>query len=161
MGFTGRAVGARECIAALKTKSQFLEAPRLRAPAWQRPTPRRTAHLVLCGKTITGLDGRFLDALVEAAPEIGRATAEARAFAALVRDRDQAALDPWLERCRDGPLRSLAASLTRDRAAVEAALSSPWSTSPVEGHIHRLKLIKRTMYGRAELDLLRARILAA
>ena len=85
---------------------------------------------------------------------------EARAFATLVRERDHAALGPWLERCRDGPLRSLAASLSRDRAAVEAALSLPWSTSPVEGQIHRLKLIKRTMYGRAHLDLLRARVLA-
>ena len=131
------------------------------APVRQRPTPRRTAHLVLCGKTITGLDGRFLEGLVQAAPEIGCAVAEARAFAALIRDRDRAAFNPWLERCRDGPLSSLAASLERDRAAAEAALELPWSTSPVERHTHRLKLIKRTMYGRAGLDLLRARMLAA
>ena len=52
-------------------------------------------------------------------------------------------------------------SLGRDRAAVEAALSLPWSTGPVEGQINRLKMIKRTMYRRAGLDLLRARILAS
>ena len=45
--------------------------------------------------------------------------------------------------------------------AVEAALTLPWSTSPVEGQINRVKTLKRTMYGRAKLDLLRARVLAA
>jgi transposase len=53
------------------------------------------------------------------------------------------------------------AQLQHDEAAVRAALSLPWSTGPVEGHIHRLKLIKRQMYGRAKLDLLRIRVLHA
>ena len=160
LGFAGQAVGARAYIAALEAKAPSLSA-RLAAPAWQRPTARRTARLVLCGDEVAGLDGRFLTKLIDAVPEIGRAVAEARAFADLVRKRDDAGLGPWLERCRDGPLRSLAESLGRDRAAVEAALSLPWSTGPVEGQINRLKLIKRTMYGRAGLDLLRARVLAS
>ncbi len=62
---------------------------------------------------------------------------------------------------RSRPLRGLAASLDRGRAAVEPALELPWGTSPVEGPINRLKRIRRTMHGRAGLDLLRARILAA
>ncbi|KMO44615.1 hypothetical protein VQ03_02330 [Methylobacterium tarhaniae] len=53
------------------------------------------------------------------------------------------------------------ADLRLDRAAVEAALAPPWSTSPVEGQSNRVKTLKRTMYGRAKLDLLRARMLAA
>jgi transposase len=44
---------------------------------------------------------------------------------------------------------------------VEAALTLPWSTGPVEGRITQLKLIKRQMYGRASFDLLRHRVLAA
>jgi len=40
-------------------------------------------------------------------------------------------------------------------------MSLPWSTGPVEGEINRLKLIKRTMFGRAKLDLLRQRVLYA
>jgi transposase len=44
---------------------------------------------------------------------------------------------------------------------VRAALALPWSTGPVEGQINRLKLLKRQMYGRAGLDLLRGRLLAA
>lgn len=43
--------------------------------------------------------------------------------------------------------------------AVEAALKLPWSTGPVEGKINKLKLIKRSMYGRANIDLLRCRII--
>ena len=44
-------------------------------------------------------------------------------------------------------------------AAVKAALTFPWSNGPVEGHINRLKLIKRSGYGRMQLDLLRQRVL--
>ncbi|GJD62773.1 hypothetical protein MPEAHAMD_2932 [Methylobacterium frigidaeris] len=44
---------------------------------------------------------------------------------------------------------------------MEAALALPWSTNPVEGQINRVKTLKRTMYGCAKLDLLRARVLAA
>jgi transposase len=54
-----------------------------------------------------------------------------------------------------------ARGLERDRQAVEAALVERWSTSPVEGHINRLKTLKRAMYGRAKLDLLRQRMLLA
>jgi transposase len=58
-------------------------------------------------------------------------------------------------------LKGFAESLRRDLAAVRAALSSRWSTSPVEGQISRLKAIKRPMYGRASFELLRHRVLAA
>lgn len=40
-------------------------------------------------------------------------------------------------------------------------MTTPWSTSPVEGHINRVKTIKRAMYGRAGFHLLRARVLQA
>lgn len=56
-------------------------------------------------------------------------------------------------------LRSLAHGMERDYAAIEAALRFPHSTRPVEGNINRLKLIKRSGYGRAGFDLLRLRVL--
>ena len=46
-----------------------------------------------------------------------------------------------------------------DEAAVKAALKYPWSNGPVEGHVNRLKTLKRQMYGRANFDLLRRRVL--
>ncbi|MER8402186.1 hypothetical protein [Mesorhizobium sp. M1348] len=51
--------------------------------------------------------------------------------------------------------------LGRDIAAVRAAITQAWSTSPVEGQINRLKTINRQMYGRSGYPLLRNRLLAA
>ena len=50
-------------------------------------------------------------------------------------------------------------TLKQDLSAVEAAVEQTWSNGPVEGHINKLKIIKRQMYGRAGFELLRARIL--
>jgi transposase len=50
-------------------------------------------------------------------------------------------------------------TLKQDLSAVEAGVSEPWSNGPVEGHINRLKMLKRPMYGRAGIELLRARLL--
>lgn len=54
-----------------------------------------------------------------------------------------------------------AAGLRRDFGAVQAALDTPWTTSPAERQINRLKTLKRTMYGRAGVQLLQARVLHA
>jgi len=58
-------------------------------------------------------------------------------------------------------LGGFAAGLRQDEAAVGAALTTPWSNGPVEGQVNRLKVIKRQMYGRAGLRLLRARVVNA
>jgi transposase len=68
-------------------------------------------------------------------------------FIALVRARRVADLDPWLAECRAGPvlaLRNLAASLGQEGDAIRAAVTLPWSTWAVEGHITKPKLIKRS-----------------
>jgi len=54
-----------------------------------------------------------------------------------------------------------AASLRRNFDPINPALVLPWTTSPVEGQISRIKMLKRTMYGRAGFELLRARVLNA
>jgi hypothetical protein len=54
-----------------------------------------------------------------------------------------------------------AAGLKKDLSAVRAGLTERWNNGPVEGFVHKLKLIKRQGYGRASFDLLRARVLAA
>jgi Transposase len=78
----------------------------------------------------------------------------------MVRGGDAAELDAWLSAARERELVSFAQSLTRDLAAVRAAMTEPWSTSPVEGQINRVKTVKRQMYGRAGHTLLRTRVLA-
>jgi transposase len=85
----------------------------------------------------------------------------ADSFAALVRKTAQGTLGDWLTLTEDSgcaELRSFAAGLRQDEAAVAAALTTDWSNGPVEGHVNRLKVIKRQMYGRAGLPLLRARV---
>ena len=54
-----------------------------------------------------------------------------------------------------------ARGLTDDRAAVEAGLTLAWSNGQTEGQVNKLKLLKRSMYGRANFDLLRRRLLQA
>ena len=57
-------------------------------------------------------------------------------------------------------LASFGKGIAADQAAVTAALVEPWSNGQTEGQITKLKLVKRQMYGRAKLDLLRARLTA-
>ena len=57
------------------------------------------------------------------------------------------------------PLQRFVRTLKQDMGAVEAAVTERWSNSPVEGHVNRLRTIKRQMYGRAGVELLRARLL--
>jgi transposase len=85
-------------------------------------------------------------------------------FAALVRKAGNTSFAEWLaavEGSGCGELRSFAAGLRQDEAAVVGALTEAWSNGPVEGQVNRLKTIKRQMYGRAGFELLRARVLRA
>jgi transposase len=85
-------------------------------------------------------------------------------FRKLMADRDVAALQEWLAEAHESnlaPFVALANGIVADRSAVDAALTVPWFNGLVEGHGHRVKLIKRQGYGRARVDLLRRRVLAA
>jgi transposase len=81
-------------------------------------------------------------------------------FHRMLRTRDTAALT-WLAESETGLLASFCKGLKADLAAVTAALTEPWSNGQTEGQITRLKLVKRQMYGRGRLDLLRARLVGA
>ncbi|AEV87151.1 transposase [Actinoplanes sp. SE50] len=78
--------------------------------------------------------------------------------------RDGQRLNDWIAAvvADDQPdLRSFTAGLRRDHDAVVNGLTMTYSSGVVEGHVNRIKMIKRQMYGRANLDLLRKRILLA
>ena len=82
----------------------------------------------------------------------------------LVRQRQPERLDPWLTRATASALEAMqrfAHGLRDDYAAVKAGVTLPWRSGPVEGHINRLKMLKRQMFGRAHLDLLSRRFLRA
>jgi transposase len=81
-------------------------------------------------------------------------------FHEMVRERDPAGLPTWITDTANSILASLGKGIVADCGAVTAAMTQPWSNGQTEGQITKLKLVKRQMYGRAKLDLLRARLLA-
>lgn len=83
-------------------------------------------------------------------------------FRAMLHCRRADQLEDWLQRvlrCPCPELHSFVSGLRKDWQAVVAAFTLEWNNGMVEGHVNRLKLIKRQMYGRAEFDLLRQRVL--
>ncbi len=100
--------------------------------------------------------------LRQASPQLEVAYQLVDDFLHIVRERTGEQLDSWLKRVETSQLpafQTFVAGVHKDKDAVVAGLTLPWSTGPVEGHVNRLKLIKRSMYGRAEFDLLKLRVL--
>ena len=118
----------------------------------RRPEDRKAgeqAHV----DALRGIDASFTEAL-DLAEE----------FAQMARKTAPPSLTGWFSRAEQSActeMRGLAQSLRGDEAAVAAALAEKWSNGPVEGHVNRLKAIKRQMYGRAGFELLRSRVLNA
>ncbi len=85
-----------------------------------------------------------------------------RTFRGMIATKQTAEFDGWLAACHRSNVPAMnrfANSIQQDRTAVLAAISTHWSNGQTEGHVNRLKMLKRQMYGRANLDLLRARVL--
>ena len=99
--------------------------------------------------------------LLDQVPPLADAITVAKRLNTLLRRKGSESLSAVLEAAVRTPLKEFAAGLRRDIGAIQAALDLPWTTSPVEGQVNRLKMLKRTMYGRAGFQLLRARVLHA
>ena len=128
-------------------------------------TPRRATWVVLRRpEQRTADEVQQLAQVRTQSAAVAEAIDLAEDFTTLVRQRQPAQLDPWLTRAATSPLTALrrfATGLYADYQAVKAGLTLPWSNGPVEGHINRLKMLKRQMFGRAHLDLLGHRFLRA
>lgn len=139
--------------------------PLVTAPSHRALTPRRATWLVLRRlERRTPEEQELLTPLTAQDATLADAIALAQDFAQLVRQRQPEHLDPWLARAAESPLVPLqrfAKGLRDDYDAVKAGVTLPWSHGPVEGHINRLKMLKRQMFGRASLDLLQRRLLLA
>jgi transposase len=105
-----------------------------------------------------------LDRITQLDGTLAQARELTHAFLDLIRHHSGEGLDTWLKDVRASTVReflTFARSVERDKAAILAGLTLPYSTGPVEGHINRLKLIKRQAYGRAGLSYLQHRFLPA
>ena len=128
-------------------------------------SPRRAVWLLLAHPdSLDAEDKRFLERMSRCSPETAKAHQLTQRFRKMVRQKDPEDFRQWLEDALKSGVtdfESFAAGLGREREAVEAALREPWSNGQVEGHISRLKFLKRQMYGRASFELLRQRVLNA
>lgn len=159
-GFTG----TRELVAKWIRAQDGDQASAHRAPAPALPSTRQLTWLILGQDEGLADDEATVWQRLQQHEGVAQVRALARQFAALVRERQLDRLDPWLDACRTGSIEEMATfavALTRDDDAVRAALTLPWSNGPVEGHVHKVKLIKRSAYGRMKPDLLRQRVLHA
>jgi transposase len=157
-GFTG----TRSLVAKwIRAQGQHTPVASPRA-APQLPAARQLAWLVLKAEEQRTSDEHALWTRLQQHEELQQVAALICQGTTMIRQRQAVDLDAWLQACRTSAsveLRNCAEWLQRDYAAVKAALTLPWSTGPVEGQINRLKLIKRSGYGRMQLDLLRQRVL--
>lgn len=132
-------------------------------PPMRRYSPRQAAWLLLRDEGALGRCHRcFLKDLLRTCPDAAATYRLAQGFGKLVREGGVGGLDDWLRDAENGgvpEMKRFAMDVRKDEAAVRAALSLPWSNGQVEGQVNRLKLIKRQMYGRANCDLLRTRVL--
>lgn len=123
------------------------------------PPARRIARLLTLGRDHLSKADAVLVAQIEAAlPALAQARALTDQFSRMVRNSISDQLEPWLETAEASMIAAFARGLRKDQAAVAAALNVPWSNGQTEGQINRLKLLKRQMYGRAGIALLKARI---
>lgn len=126
------------------------------------PSARTIARLMTIGRDDLSKSESVTVAAIEGGvPLLVEARETIAAFQAMIRKKSLADLEPWLERARSSLVASFANGVVRDRAAVSAAIASPWSNGQTEGQITKLKLVKRQMYGRGKLDLLQARVIGA
>ena len=103
-----------------------------------------------------------VDVLKSASPEFAAMRRLAMRFRGILRSRDIQKFGVWLEDARQSGIYAMqrfARTVRRDLGAVTNALTEEWSNGQTEGHINRLKTLKRAMYGRAGVELLRARML--
>ncbi|MEU9146548.1 transposase [Streptomyces sp. NPDC048349] len=127
------------------------------------PKPRRVVRWILTNpEHLTPADAAELKEIRTACPHLDAAARHVHDFAEMLHHLRGDQLPDWMNRvlADDLPaLHSLVIGLRRDFDAVTAGLSTSWSSGQVEGHVTRVKLLKRMGYGRANLDLLRQRVL--
>jgi|GEM_PF-1514104 len=137
--------------------------PTIRSVAQRALSAREAAWLFVCNPQKLRLSQAVrLDHLRVTHEDLGLAYQLAQDFRVMVTKRQVHVLGRWLEEAKASDikeLQSLATGIYRDFDAVRAALATEYSNGQTEGKVNKLKCIKRQMYGRANFDLLRQRML--
>jgi len=132
-------------------------------PPLENFSAQRATWLFVCQpEKLDQIQQEELMRILQASPSAETAYSLAQGFMQMIREHTGQPLESWLNSVEEShlpELKSFARGIQHDKAAVLAGLTLSWSQGPLEGHVNRLKLIKRSMYGRAKLPLLRARVL--
>ena len=157
-GYGGQRSRVKEYVRAWRAKSppppKLRRAlPNLRLVAFwlTKPTAQRSPD-----------EQRWVEAVTAERTEVAAVEQLAQQFRQVFKDRNADSLKTWLAASSASEipeLKTFSAGLQRDYDAVAAAVEHRWSNGQVEGHVHRLKLLKRQMYGRGGFLLLRRRVL--
>lgn len=131
------------------------------AIASRLPPARSIANAMLVGRgRLTHAEATMVAAVEAGVPALETARDIVDEFHRMIRAMTPVPLRDWITRASASMLGAFGRGIAADQPAVRTALTEPWSNGPTEGHITRLKLIRRQMYGRGKLDLLRARLVA-
>jgi transposase len=126
------------------------------------PSARTISRLMTTGRDHLNKTDTMTVAAIEAnVPALVEARTLVERFQVMLRQKLLADLDPWIATASASLIASFASGIIRDKAAVCAAITEPWSNGQTEGQITKLKLVKRQMYGRAKINLLQARLIGA
>lgn len=131
-------------------------------PPIAAPSSRVVARLLTSERDCRSAEALRIRVAVESAcPALVVARNLLDRFAAMVASAKPDDLASWLAAGAESEMASFASGIAADRAAVLAAITEPWSNGQTEGQVTKLKLVKRQMYGRGKIDLLRARLVQA
>jgi transposase len=168
LGYTHSARTVRRFITLLRRAVEAGYAPASQGSPYTRPqgpSARAVSFAMVCPAAKRSSDAQtYLKHLCEVDMRVARADALIQAFLAMVRERRGHELEAWMAEAIHSGIEELARfarGLQDDLSAVKAGLTLQWSNGVTEGHIHRLKLVKRQGYGRAGFALLRQRVLQA
>ena len=130
------------------------------------PSVSRVSRWLMPWRIIRGEENyasRFISLMCEKEPELKIAQQLVLEFYRILKTQNKSQLSSWFTRVHESgsaELRCVAAGMEADAAAICEAISSRWSTGVVEGHVNRLKVLIRQMYGRAGFELLRRRVMS-
>jgi transposase len=161
-GYTGSRMTVERFLLGLRDLEKSGQLPAvLSAPV--EMTPHRTVGILLKrAEDRTPEETQALLRVDQIHPDVERTRRLMQQFQQMLRERRGDEFNAWLETAMHSGIpewRAFVRKLRQDHAAVQAGLTLKWNNGPVEGHINRLKFLKRSMYGRANFDLLRFRVL--
>lgn len=153
--------GSERVVREWATRRRRAETPD--AQSLQRvPSARTIARLMTNGRdALSKSETVTIAAIEQGVPLLVEAREVITAFHTMIRKKVHADLDPWPERACTSLVASFVNGVTKDKAAINAAITTSWSNGQTEGQITKLNLVKRQVYGRAKLDLLQARLIGA